>query len=94
MPERGTFRATPRDDDTIDAEEILSRLGDPTLTLLDARSRVRWLGDEEPLDPVAGRIPGARNTPFDEPLPADAAAAPGPSRTAAPASAPPSSPRS
>ena len=77
-PEPVTFRARPRDDDTVEAEEILSRLGDPTLTLLDARSRVRWLGDEEPLDPVAGRIPGARSAPFDAPLPADAAAAPGP----------------
>jgi thiosulfate/3-mercaptopyruvate sulfurtransferase len=72
---RGDFEARPRSDDTITAEEILSRLGDPSLALLDARSRPRWLGDEEPLDPVAGRIPGALNTPFDETLPEGADAA-------------------
>jgi thiosulfate/3-mercaptopyruvate sulfurtransferase len=71
-PPATTFRAQPRDDDTIDAEEILARLGDPSLLLLDARNRVRWLGEEEPLDPVAGRIPGAVNAPFTEPLPAGA----------------------
>jgi thiosulfate/3-mercaptopyruvate sulfurtransferase len=76
--EPAPFRARPRSDDTIEAEEILERLGDSSLTLFDARSRVRWLGEEEPLDPVAGRIPGARSAPFDEPLPTDAAAAPGP----------------
>jgi len=72
------FEARPRSDDTVEAEEILARLADPGLTLFDARSRVRWLGDEEPLDPVAGRIPGARNAPFDKPLPAEAHSAPGP----------------
>ena len=68
----GDFGARPRDGDTIEAEEILARLGDPRLALLDARSRVRWLGEEEPLDPVAGRIPGAINAFFTEPLPAGA----------------------
>jgi thiosulfate/3-mercaptopyruvate sulfurtransferase len=68
---RGDFEARPRQDDTITAEEILARLDDPALLLVDARSRERWLGDEESLDPVAGRIPGAVNAPFTEPLPED-----------------------
>ena len=74
-PSPRAFRACPRTGDTITAEEILARLDDPALALLDGRSRVRWLGEDEPLDPVAGRIPGAINTPFDEPLPPGAASA-------------------
>jgi thiosulfate/3-mercaptopyruvate sulfurtransferase len=70
--DRAPFVPRVRDDDTIDAEEIRARLDDPSLVLVDARSPERWRGDTEPLDPVAGRIPGARNAFFELPLPDDA----------------------
>ncbi len=72
-PTAGSIRARPRTDDTVSAEEILARLDDRALVLYDARSRERWLGNEEPLDPVAGRIPGSVNAVFTEPLPPGAA---------------------
>jgi thiosulfate/3-mercaptopyruvate sulfurtransferase len=75
-PPAARFTPRLRTDDVIEAEEILERLGDPTLVLYDARSPQRWRGDTEPLDPVAGRIPGARNAFFEVPLPAGAAEAP------------------
>ena len=65
------FVARPRSGDTANAEELLGRLGDASLTLVDARAAERWRGEVEPIDPVAGRIPGARNRFFldESPLP-------------------------
>jgi thiosulfate/3-mercaptopyruvate sulfurtransferase len=47
-------------------DEVSKNLGSPHQTLLDARGRPRYLGLQEPLDPIAGHIPDALNRPFTE----------------------------
>ena len=71
--EPAEFTPRVRSGDTADAAELLDRLGDERLTLVDARAPERWRGEVEPIDPVAGRIPGARNRFFQDesPLPQD-----------------------
>jgi thiosulfate/3-mercaptopyruvate sulfurtransferase len=58
--ERSDFEARPRTGDTVSAEDIQGEQP----RLLDARAPERFRGEVEPIDAVAGHIPGARNVPF------------------------------
>jgi thiosulfate/3-mercaptopyruvate sulfurtransferase len=64
-----TFVARPRSDDSVTADELAARLSEPKLVLVDARVASRWRGEPNPIDDVPGRIPGALNAPWNEPLP-------------------------
>jgi len=67
-PARATFTAKAQADDAIDVDELKERLERDEVHLVDARAPERWRGEVEPVDRVAGRIPGSLNAPTSDTL--------------------------
>lgn len=68
MTSAGNFAGQPDASLLIDAKTLVTKLNDEQLTLLDARALPRFRGEIEPMDPVAGHIPGATCANFAENL--------------------------
>ncbi|QHF01383.1 sulfurtransferase [Pseudomonas asturiensis] len=69
--ETGDFTGEPDMSLVLSASRLHGRLGRPEMTLIDARAEARFRGEVEPIDPVAGHIPGAQCAAFNENLGAD-----------------------
>jgi thiosulfate/3-mercaptopyruvate sulfurtransferase len=65
-PEPGDFTARPGQRPLLDADAAAKVAGEGVL--LDARAAARYRGEQEPVDPVAGHIPGARSAPATDDL--------------------------
>jgi len=67
-PVAGSFVAHPRSSLAVDAATVLDASADRGARILDARAPERYRGEIEPIDAIAGHVPGARNHPYVQSL--------------------------
>ncbi|WP_341961329.1 sulfurtransferase [Pseudomonas sp. RC10] len=64
----GRFEGKPDDALVLSAADVQRKLDKPEVTLIDARAPARFRGEVEPIDPIAGHIPGAQCAAFTDNL--------------------------
>lgn len=66
LPQPGTFEPQLRSDWVVDIDRVKASKERADVVLVDSRESDRYAGLREPIDPVAGHIPGAVNYPWQE----------------------------
>jgi thiosulfate/3-mercaptopyruvate sulfurtransferase len=67
-PARGSIALQASMTTVVSANDVVTNLSTKKYTVLDARAADRFRGENETIDPVAGRIPGAKNRWFKDNL--------------------------